>query len=79
MAKKKTARKQTFRKKEKPVDIEALEIGLGGLEEVSKDLARVRKNLRKFLDNAEKAAGGFPRRNPTEAPEGRPRVKTGRR
>ena len=69
MAKKKTAREQSAREIEKRLG--ELEVALRGLTGVSKDLTRVRANLRKYLDAAEKSAGLYPRRMPRPKP-GRP-------
>jgi hypothetical protein len=70
MAKKTTARKQS------PGDLEErlgeLEIALRGLTSVSKELTKVRANLRKYLDAAEKCVGLYPRRLPVRAKTGRP-------
>jgi hypothetical protein len=74
MAKKKMVRTQTLE-----VDLEALQIGLGGLEDVSEDLAEVQANLRKYLDDTEKSLGFFPRRKPASQDKPRSRAKTGRR
>jgi len=70
MAKKKTVRKQTAREIHKR--LEALETGLRGLGNVSRELDKVRANLRRYLDDAEKSLGAFPRIF-------RPRSKTRRR
>jgi hypothetical protein len=61
MAKKKRARdideiKETIKK-----SLEPLEVGIRGLGDVSKELTKVQANLRKFLDQAEKAASAHPR------------------
>jgi hypothetical protein len=69
MAKKKTLQKQPTRETYKR--LKALETGLRGLGDVSKDLAKVQANLRKYLDAAEKCIGIFPRLGP--------RAKTRRR
>ena len=71
MAKKKTVRKQTTREIDKRLD--ALEIGLTGLGDVSKELVKVRANLRKFLDAAEEGVGRFPRRKKRAAAKTRRR------
>jgi hypothetical protein len=71
MAKKKTVPKQTTREIDKRLD--ALEAGLRGLGDVSKGLNKVRANLRKYLDDAERSLGTFPRRIP------RPIAKTRQR
>ena len=59
MAKRKAARK--VRTSEIDRSLEALERGLRGLGEVSEDLAKVRENLRKYLDEAEESLGQYPR------------------
>jgi uncharacterized protein YigA (DUF484 family) len=40
----------------------ALESGLRGLEDISEELAKVQKNLRKYLDEAETDFRLFPRK-----------------
>lgn len=74
MAKKKMVRTQTLE-----VDVEALKIGLGGLEDVSEDLAEVQANLRKYLDDTEISLGFFPRKKPVSRNKPGSRAKTGRR
>jgi hypothetical protein len=71
MAKKKTVRKQPTPEVGKRLD--ALETGLRGLEDVSKDLDKVQANLRKYLDEAEKSLGAYPRRIPRERAKTRER------
>ncbi len=71
MAKKKAVRKQATREIDESLD--ALETGLRGLGDVSKDLDEVRANLRKFLDDAEECMGRFPRRIVREAAKTRRR------
>jgi hypothetical protein len=72
MAKKKLVPTQTLE-----VDLEGLKIGLGGLEDVSEDLAEVQANLRKYLDDTETSLGFFPRKKLRDKPGSR--AKTGRR
>ena len=52
--------------------LKALESGLRGLGDISEELAKVRVNLRNYLDEAEKSAGLFPRFLP---PRLRPRTR----
>ena len=59
MANRKAARKETTSEINR--SLKALESGLRGLGDVSEDLAKVRANLRKYLDDAEKSLGKFPR------------------
>jgi hypothetical protein len=74
MAKKKMVRTQTLE-----VDLEALKIGLGGLEDVSEDLAEVQANLRKYLDGTEESLGFYPRKKAVSRDKPGSRAKTGRR
>jgi acetate kinase len=71
MAKKKTVRKPTISEMDERLN--ALETGLRGLRDVSKDLAEVRANLRRYLDDAERMLGHFPRRIVREAAKTRRR------
>jgi hypothetical protein len=64
-------------KKKRAGDIEeclgALEVGLKGLGDISKELTKVRANLRKFLDEAEGLSSILPRHIPrsrTKTPGG---------
>jgi hypothetical protein len=70
MAKKTTARKQPPGEIEKRLG--ELEVALRGLTSVSKDLSKVRANLRKYLDAAEKCIGLYPRRALVRAKTRRP-------
>jgi hypothetical protein len=62
MAKKKTVPKQSTGELDKR--IKALETGLRGLGDVSRELDKARTNLRKYLDDAEETLGYYPRVNP---------------
>ena len=59
MAKRKAARKE--RNSDVDRALEALESGLKGLGDISEDLEEVRENLRKYIDEAERSLGRFPR------------------
>ena len=72
MAKRKAARKE--RNSDVDRALEALESGLKGLGDISEELARVQANLRRYLDEAEKSAGQFPRFTPPPPPRLRPRL-----
>lgn len=75
MANRRAARKE--RNSEVDRALEALESGLKGLGDISEDLEEVRENLRKYIDEAERSLGRFPRLIPRLIP--RPRRKTRRR
>jgi len=61
MAKKKRARDIDEVTEKIKKSLGPLEVGVRGLGDVSKDLIKVQANLRKFLDQAEKATSAHPR------------------
>jgi hypothetical protein len=72
MAKRKAAREEIGANAKRA--LKALEKSLEGLGDLGEDVAEVRKNLRRYLDELEESLHQFPRLTPPPPPRLRPRL-----